>query len=323
MEGANFESKLKKDRHPVTITANNLTMEYGEEVPKLTYTSEGDVLFGNPKLSTTATSSSPVGTYPIKVELGTVVNEQVTLVDGTLTIKEIPLAKRHYKAAQAAIEYEKKYGIFTTFNGKEEGLKRYYLTIDGNLTSIPKEAGIFSFYKTEGENLFCSPGWKLNACFSNPTLSDGATGELKPQGHILVDMSNRDDWEGQVWYLNDNERYAVRATNAVSNEWGASTFWTIIDTDDNGQPEADYSWTPTFVWQLESDMEAVINTSVMILGDANDDGVVNAADIVEAINAMNGKASVKFKFSNADMNNNGTIDNTDINMIVNIIIRNQ
>jgi hypothetical protein len=50
---------------------------------------------------------------------------------------------------------------------------------------------------------------------------------------------------------------------------------------------------------------------------------VNAADIVEAINAMNGKASVKFKFSNADMNNNGTIDNTDINMIVNIIIRNQ
>lgn len=58
-------------------------------------------------------------------------------------------------------------------------------------------------------------------------------------------------------------------------------------------------------------------------GDANDDGVVNAADIVEAINAMNGNASVKFNFNNADMNNNGTIDNTDINMIVNIIIRNQ
>ena len=43
------------------------------------------------KLSTTATKTSPVGTYPIKVEKGTVTNEQVTYVDGTLTIGKAPL----------------------------------------------------------------------------------------------------------------------------------------------------------------------------------------------------------------------------------------
>lgn len=76
---------------PVTITANNLTMVYGDEVPTLTYKSSGAKLNGTPKLSTTATKKSAVGTYPIKVEKGTVTNEQVTYVDGTLTIVKAPL----------------------------------------------------------------------------------------------------------------------------------------------------------------------------------------------------------------------------------------
>ena len=76
---------------PVTITAKDLTMTYGDEVPELTYTSEGGKLNGTPKLSTTATKTSPVGTYPIKVERGTVANTQATFVDGTLTITKAPL----------------------------------------------------------------------------------------------------------------------------------------------------------------------------------------------------------------------------------------
>ena len=80
-----------KTEQPVTIIANDLTMTYGDEVPKLTYTTEGEDLNGTPKLSTTATKNSPVGTYPIKVEQGTVTNEKVTYVEGTLTITQAPL----------------------------------------------------------------------------------------------------------------------------------------------------------------------------------------------------------------------------------------
>ena len=86
-----FSITVKAPVQPVTITADDITMTYGDDVPALTYKSSGATLNGTPKLSTTATKTSPVGTYPIKVEKGTVTNEQVTYVDGTLTIGKAPL----------------------------------------------------------------------------------------------------------------------------------------------------------------------------------------------------------------------------------------
>ena len=75
----------------LTITADNLTMVYGDNVPKLTYKVNGATLNGTPKLSTTATKTSAVGTYAIKVEKGTVTNTNVNFVNGTLTITKAPL----------------------------------------------------------------------------------------------------------------------------------------------------------------------------------------------------------------------------------------
>lgn len=86
-----FEIYQAQEEQAVTITADNKSMTYGDNVPTLTYKSSGAKLNGTPKLSTTATKTSPVGTYPIKVEKGTVTNEQVTYVDGTLTIEKAPL----------------------------------------------------------------------------------------------------------------------------------------------------------------------------------------------------------------------------------------
>ena len=76
-----------------TIVANDLTMTYGGDVPTLTYTVQytDNALDGAPKLSTTATKTSPVGTYPIKVEKGTVTGDNIIYVDGTLTITKAPL----------------------------------------------------------------------------------------------------------------------------------------------------------------------------------------------------------------------------------------
>lgn len=82
---------VKAEEQPVTITAQNLTMVYGDAVPTLSYTTEGAELKGVPSLSCEATSSSPVGTYPIVVSQGTVENNKVTYVNGTLTITRAPL----------------------------------------------------------------------------------------------------------------------------------------------------------------------------------------------------------------------------------------
>ena len=57
-------------------------------------------------------------------------------------------------------------------------------------------------------------------------------------------------------------------------------------------------------------------TNELIMGDANVDGVVNAADIVEAINAKNNAPSPRFIQYNVNQTGNG-VDASDINAIVN------
>jgi hypothetical protein len=114
---ATFNITVAAEEQPVTITAENKSMSYGDNVPTLTFTTSGATLNGTPKLSTTATKTSAVGTYPIKVEKGTVTNTNVTYVDGTLTIEKAPLTI-------AAGTYTKKQGeALPEFTLSYEGFK--------------------------------------------------------------------------------------------------------------------------------------------------------------------------------------------------------
>ena len=81
----------------LTITADNQTKEYGAALPTLTVSYSGFVngetlstsgVTGSPSLACTATPTSPVGSYPITVGLGTLAaeNYSFTLVDGTLAV---------------------------------------------------------------------------------------------------------------------------------------------------------------------------------------------------------------------------------------------
>ena len=56
-------------------------------------------------------------------------------------------------------------------------------------------------------------------------------------------------------------------------------------------------------------------------GDANNDGVINAADIVEVVNAKSGTPSASFNMTNADMDGSSSLTEADINAIVNIIMQ--
>ncbi len=84
------EFKEIKEIGTVTVTAENKTIVYGENLPTLTYKVENGTLNGTPSLSTTATKTSAVGTYPITVARGTVTNEY-TAVNGILSITKAPL----------------------------------------------------------------------------------------------------------------------------------------------------------------------------------------------------------------------------------------
>lgn len=73
------------------VYADNKVMYYGDTMPALTFSTSRTGLSGTPKLSTTATSSSPVGTYPVEIERGSVTNEGAKFIDGGLTIFKAPL----------------------------------------------------------------------------------------------------------------------------------------------------------------------------------------------------------------------------------------
>ena len=60
---------------------------------------------------------------------------------------------------------------------------------------------------------------------------------------------------------------------------------------------------------------------LLILGDANGDSRVNAADIVEIINARKSKPSANYRAKNVDIDRNGVVDQAEIDAVVNSIMR--
>ena len=72
----------------VIVTADDKTITYGENIPDLTYSVNGAALNGTPEIYCEATSTSPVGTYPIVVKRGSVTNPNDTYINGTLTIEK-------------------------------------------------------------------------------------------------------------------------------------------------------------------------------------------------------------------------------------------
>ena len=102
---------------PVTITAKDYTIKYGDELPAFDFTSDGAVVNGTPSITCDATKTSPVGTYPIVISNGGVTNYNVTYVNGTLTIEKTPLTI-------TAKDYTIKQGeALPTFEATYEGFK--------------------------------------------------------------------------------------------------------------------------------------------------------------------------------------------------------
>ncbi len=108
---------LTVSKATLTVAANNASRTYGASNPAFTSAYSGfvngetaSVLSGTPALTTAATTTSVVGTYPITAAVGTLAatNYQFTFVDGTLTVGKATLtvtannAGRIYGAANPA-----------------------------------------------------------------------------------------------------------------------------------------------------------------------------------------------------------------------------
>ena len=154
----------------------------------------------------------------------------------------------YYDNALAAIEDGGTYRVFTEVDDT-----KLYLNDAGYLVADPLKAATFTFAAVNAAGTLYPTGWNLGKQFTNPSLTGGSTGDVVQKGCINVGGNNRDDWERQVFFLNDEGKYAVRATNANSANWGANTYWDVVTYEE--LPAGGYSLEPAYVWQIEANVD--------------------------------------------------------------------
>ena len=76
---------------PIVVCAKGYRRVYGDENPIFEYEIKGGTLDGVPEIVCSADKKTGVGTYDIEVRKGTIKNNDVTFVSGTLTITKAPL----------------------------------------------------------------------------------------------------------------------------------------------------------------------------------------------------------------------------------------
>ena len=160
--------------------------------------------------------------------------------------------KALYDAAMEAIT-EGSYYIATEVNGT-----KYFVTTGGGLTNEEDNAGLFAISKVSGGALYdvgilIDPG--TGSHFSNSTLENDKC-KLDFGSYRLDPSNDRNDWERQVLYLNEEGKYAIRSCNVAYGEssWNDAgrAFWSYeVEDVMDATPVPCYSYEPAFLWTLE------------------------------------------------------------------------
>ena len=203
------------DKRPVTITAKDYSRVYGDANPTFEYTTSGGVLAGIPEMSCEANATSPVGTYDIIVKKGSVLNDEVTYVKGTLTITKAPLKIK-------AGNYSKREGednpVFTpTYEGFKNNETEAVLTKKPTLTcdaTKDSPAGEYEVKVSDAE------ATNYEITYSNGKLTIKATFIVNGASYTVgdnntVNLDHADNLEGSfeisgvVQNPNDGKNYTV------------------------------------------------------------------------------------------------------------------
>lgn len=105
----NYFEIIKRD---VTITADNIQVNYGDEIPALTYSISGDIPNSALVVHLYRTQSTAAGTYPIYASILNDENYNIVYNEGTLTINKLKVVikidnfVKTYGSADPIFEYE-------------------------------------------------------------------------------------------------------------------------------------------------------------------------------------------------------------------------
>jgi hypothetical protein len=224
---ANYELSYVKgkltvaDKSSITITAENVSRLYGEANPQFRYTVVGgDGMQGTPELTCEAVPGSPVGTYIIKVNKGSITTDANFIFnDGILTVNRAQLtatsnATRTYGEDNPALTIS-----YTGFvNGETEAVLKTAPTASTTATKS-SGAGFYPITVTGGEadnyNIICQNGQlTINKAALHVYVADVTRtyGEQNPQFTCRYDG-----------FVNGDSQSAVKTAPSLSTEATASS----------------------------------------------------------------------------------------------------
>lgn len=150
---------LAVTKAPLTMTARDKTMEYGGRMPSLEVDYSGlknnetkPVWTTEPTVSTTASSTSKAGTYPITISGGVAKNYDVTYKKGTLTINKVVLTATTKDATRIYGDENPDFEL--TYSGLKNGETEPVWTVAPNFATPATKTspvGTYSITVTGGE----------------------------------------------------------------------------------------------------------------------------------------------------------------------------
>lgn len=298
----------------LTIKAKDAVRQYYSDNPNFSYTCNGfvngdneSVLITTPKLSTTATRTSNVGTYEITVGNTSSPNYSISFVNGTLTITPRTLTasvgnyERQYNEDNP--EFEVKYSGFVgeddetilleestahTTATKTSNVGTYLIYVTGGISDnyeFVYTSGILTINKAEQQIV-----WEQD--FSNVRVGD--------QIELLATSTS----DLPVTYLNSDENIANIYSAGTKQYLDCFKKGTIVV---RAWQEGNNNYLPS--------VRKSLSISIWPICDVNKDMEVDVADIAYVIDVMAGSKNSSFVAA-ADVNGDGVVDVADIATII-------
>lgn len=240
-QSTNYWNKFTKieekggSQNTIVITANSYSREYGDANPSFEYTVSGGSISGTPKITCSATKTSPVGTYDIKIEKGSVTTGNVTYANGTLTITKAPLTitAKSYTRQQGETNptFEVTYNGFKNYETESVLTRKPTVTTTATTNSSPgtyvisvsgAEAQNYSIYYVNGTLTVTE---KSQATFTKDGITYMTTNNMKyvevisvEDGKMNVDIPSSVTNNGKTYQVTSisNSALSYRTFNYVS-----------------------------------------------------------------------------------------------------------
>ena len=274
----------------LTIAADNQSRQEGESNPDLTISYNGFVngddensLTTLPTIETSATESSPVGSYPITVYGAATDNYDITYVNGTLTIVDESALNNRIEVASLSMSPDSETQVSINLENKSPIIMaEFYMQLPDGLEIAVDEDG---YYMAE-----------LNSIRNNRHSLEVGRASNGIYHFLCYSNSNNS--------LNGNSGELINFTLVCNNSVESGTYTgkitNILLSDENKNA-------------IEpADITFEIEVSDYTLGDVNGDGRINGLDIVEIVDKIMERPSDSFIFKAGDFDNNGVINGMDL-----------